>query len=116
MRSSILLITLSFGLQFAVAQSEPGLVETLTAQNANVDALTEQLIPELNAVMPSDSARASLAREQARWSKDRTKQCRKEARGFPREQRLLREQQCRYDSGVRRLEELLARYDDLAPQ
>jgi hypothetical protein len=70
----------------------------------------------LRKLLPPDSSRAALEQEQAMWQSARTNRCHQEARSYPRKQRKLREQECLYEAGVQRLEELLIRYDELYPK
>ena len=89
--------------------------ESLRAENANIDTLIEHLVRELLVVQPTDSARAWVRKEHKLWLKERCEQCRREGRSVPRDRRTRREQGCRKWAGVWRLEELLIRYDALAP-
>ena len=108
-------ITLSVGRDGTYSLDSDRL-EVLVAENANIDTLIENMIPELLKVQPTDSARAWVRKEHKLWLKERSKQCRREARTVPRDRRSVREQGCHKWAGLWRLEELLMRYDELAPK
>jgi len=99
-----------------ISASEYEYPESLLAENANIDTLIKHLVRELLVVQPTDSARAWVCKEHKIWLKERSRQCRREGRSVPRDGRVLREQGCRKWAGIWRLEELLMRYDELAPQ
>ncbi len=88
--------------------------EMLEIELITLDELTQGVMVELQKLQPTDSARATMEKEQRYWSEARTKQCHAEGRMVGRKQRKQQELGCRRWAALARLEELLIRYDELA--
>lgn len=88
--------------------------DILEIEIITLDELTLAVMVELQKLLPTDSARATLEKEQRHWSQARTKRCRAEGRSVVRKQRKQQELGCSRWAALARLEELLIRYDEHA--